>query len=139
MTCMIAGSGGGARGGCDVTGGRPALEETQVAGGRPTASRWGVWSSDRRVGCRRVPVQPLEAALALGCGLAALAVVLLLGLARSGPVAVAALAAYTLGRQFVLGLRADPPRRSPRSGRVTAAAAAAVLAASIAVLALGPA
>jgi hypothetical protein len=84
-------------------------------------------------------VQPLEAALALGCGLAALAVVLLLGLARSGPVAVAALAAYTLGRQFVLGLRADPPRRSPRSGRVTAAAAAAVLAASIAVLALGPA
>src|SRR6266536_3505949 len=116
---MIAGSGGGARGGCDVTGG-PALEETQVAGGRPTASRWGVWSSDRRVGCRRVPV-------------------LLLGLARSGPVAVAALAAYTLGRQFVLGLRADPPRRSPRSGRVTAAAAAAVLAASIAVLALGPA
>ena len=119
--------------------GRPGCFWAGCCTGRPTASRWGVWSSDRRVGCRRVPVQPLEAALALGCGLAALAVVLLLGLARSGPVAVAALAAYTLGRQFVLGLRADPPRRSPRSGRVTAAAAAAVLAASIAVLALGPA
>jgi len=120
--------------------GRPGCFWAGCCTGRPTASRWGVWSSDRRVGCRRVPVQPLEAALALGCGLAALAVVLLLvGVARSGPVAVAALAAYTLGRQFVLGLRADPPRRSPRSGRVTAAAAAAVLAASIAVLALGPA
>src|SRR6266568_5000859 len=119
--------------------GRPGCFWAGCCTGRPTASRWGVWSSDRRVGCRRVPVQPLEAALALGCGLAALAVVLLLGLARSGPVAVAALAAYTLGRQFVLGLRADPPRRSPRSGRVTAAAAAAVLAASITVLALGPA
>src|SRR6266704_2411457 len=119
--------------------GRPGCFWAGCCTGRPTASRWGVWSSDRRVGCRRVPVQLLEALLALVTGLAALAVVLLLGLARSGPVAVAALAAYTLGRQFVLGLRADPPRHSPRSGRVTAAAAAAVLAASITVLALGPA
>jgi hypothetical protein len=66
-------------------------------------------------------------------------VVLLLGPARSGPVAAAALAAYTLGRQFLLGLRAEPPRRSPRGGPVTAAAAAAVLIASITVLALGAA
>jgi hypothetical protein len=66
-------------------------------------------------------------------------VVLLLGPARSGPVAVAALAAYTLGRQFLLGLRAEPPRRSPRSGPVTAAAAVAVLITSITVLALGAA
>src|SRR6266496_3941109 len=36
---MIAGSGGGARGGCDVTGGRPALEETQVAGTRNNRAR----------------------------------------------------------------------------------------------------
>src|SRR6266700_270300 len=36
---MIAGSGGGARGGCDVTGGRPALEETQVAGTRNSRAR----------------------------------------------------------------------------------------------------
>jgi hypothetical protein len=65
--------------------------------------------------------------------------VLLLGPARSGPVAVASLAAYTLGRQFLLGLRAEPPRRSPRSGLVTAAAAAVVLIASIGVLAIGAA
>ena len=39
MTCTIAGSGGGARGGCDVTGGRPALEETQVAGTRNNRAR----------------------------------------------------------------------------------------------------
>ncbi len=81
-------------------------------------------------------MQPLEPALAVAAGLAALAVVLLLRPALTGSVAVAA---YTLGRQFLLGLRADPPRRSPRSGLVTAAAAAAVLIASITVFALGAA
>jgi phosphatidylglycerol---prolipoprotein diacylglyceryl transferase len=40
--------------------------------GRPTASRWGLWSSDRRLGVRRVPSQLLESAVALVVGLAAL-------------------------------------------------------------------
>jgi len=119
--------------------GRPGCFWAGCCTGRPTASRWGIWSSDRLIGCRRIPAQPLEALLALATGLAALAVVLPLGPARSGPVAPAALAAYTLGRQFLLGLRAEPPRRSPRSGPVTAAAAVAVLIASITVLALGAA
>jgi phosphatidylglycerol:prolipoprotein diacylglycerol transferase len=119
--------------------GRPGCFWAGCCTGKPTASRWGIWSSDRSVGCRRVPVQPLEALLALAAGLAALAVVLFLGPARSGPVAPAALASYTLGRQFLLGLRAEPPRRSPRTGPVTAAAAAAVLIASLTVLALGAA
>jgi len=119
--------------------GRPGCFWAGCCTGRPTASRWGIWSSDRRIGCRRIPVQPLEALLALVTGLAALAVVLVHGPAHSGPVAVAALATYTLGRQFLLGLRADPPRRSPRGGRVTTAAAAVVLAVSITVLALGAA
>jgi hypothetical protein len=39
---------------------------------------------------------------------AVLAVVPTAGLARSGPAAVAGLACYTLGRQFILGLRAEP-------------------------------
>ncbi len=117
--------------------GRPGCFWAGCCTGRPTASRWGIWSSDRGIGCRRFPTQLLEALLALITGLATLTVVLLLGPARSGPVAVAALAAYTLGRQFILGLRADPPRRSPRSGLVTATAAAAVLIASIVVLAAG--
>ncbi len=119
--------------------GRPGCFWAGCCAGKATASRWGIWSSDRRIGCRRLPVQPLEALLAVATGLAALAVVLLLGPARSGPVGPAALAAYTLGRQLLLGLRADPPRRSPRGGLVTAAAAAVVLIASITVLALGAA
>src|SRR5579859_5842200 len=34
-------------------------------GGPPTASRWGVWSSDQHVGARRIPTQLLESLLAL--------------------------------------------------------------------------
>jgi phosphatidylglycerol---prolipoprotein diacylglyceryl transferase len=104
--------------------------------GRPTASRWGIWSSDRRVGCRREPAQLVEAVAALVIGLAVIAVVLAVGLHRSGPVAVAGLAAYTLARQFALGLRSEP--RQFRHGRqVTAVVAVIVLIASLALLARG--
>jgi phosphatidylglycerol---prolipoprotein diacylglyceryl transferase len=103
--------------------------------GRPTASRRGVWSSDRRVGCRREPAQLLEALAALVIGLAMLAVVLPVGLPRSGPVAVAGLAVYTLSRQFILGLRAEVPQRWRHGRQVTAVAAAIVLIASVALLA----
>jgi phosphatidylglycerol---prolipoprotein diacylglyceryl transferase len=102
--------------------------------GRPTASRWGIWSSDRRLGCRRAPAQLLEALAALISGVTVLAVVLVLGLSRSGPVAVVGLAVYTLCRQFILGLRAEP--RVWRYGRpVTAAAAVIALVAGIVLLA----
>lgn len=116
--------------------GRPGCFWAGCCVGRPTASRWGIWSSDRRIGCRRIPAQLLEAALALLAGLAALTVVLTVGLDRSGPVAVAALALYTLGRQFILALRAEPPHKTRLTGPVTAAAAAAALIASVIVLAL---
>jgi phosphatidylglycerol:prolipoprotein diacylglycerol transferase len=115
--------------------GRPGCFWAGCCAGRPTASRWGIWSSDRRLGCRRVPAQLLEALLSLLIGLAALAAVPLHGAARSGPVAVGALAAYTLGRQFILGLRSNPPRRAPHGGQVTAAGAAALLLVSAALLA----
>lgn len=92
--------------------------------GRPTASRWGIWSSDRRLGCRRMPVQLLEAWTALAVGAGSLIAVLLAGLPRSGPVAVAGLAAYTLIRQLILGLRDEP--RQWRYGRPVTAAAAAI-------------
>jgi phosphatidylglycerol---prolipoprotein diacylglyceryl transferase len=102
--------------------------------GRPTASRRGIWSSDRRLGCRREPAQLLEALAALVSGAAVLAVVLALGLSRSGPAAVVGLAVYTLCRQFILGLRAEP--RVWRYGRrVTAVAAAVALIAGIVLLA----
>jgi phosphatidylglycerol---prolipoprotein diacylglyceryl transferase len=104
--------------------------------GRPTASSRGIWSSDRRLGCRREPAQLLEALAALISGLVVLAVVLVSGLARSGPVAVVGLAVYTLCRQFILGLRAEP-RAWQYGRRVTAAVAAIALIAGIVLLARG--
>ncbi|HXC80650.1 MAG TPA: prolipoprotein diacylglyceryl transferase family protein [Trebonia sp.] len=103
--------------------------------GRPTAWRWGIWSSDRRLGCRRMPVQLYEAWTALTIGLGSVVVVLAHGLARSGPVAVMALAAYTLIRQGILGFRDEP--RAWRLGRpVTATLAALALLAGVALLAV---
>jgi phosphatidylglycerol---prolipoprotein diacylglyceryl transferase len=116
--------------------GRPGCFWAGCCTGRPTASRRGIWSSDRRVGCRREPAQLLEALAALVIGLVVLAVVLLVGLPRSGPVAVAGLAAYTLSRQFILGLRAEVPQRWRHGRQVTAVAAAIVLIASVALLAV---
>jgi phosphatidylglycerol:prolipoprotein diacylglycerol transferase len=116
--------------------GRPGCFWAGCCVGRPTASRWGIWSSDRRVGARRLPSQLLEALLSLVTGMAALLTVLLLGLTQSGWAAAAALAAYTLGRQFILGTREEPPRRTPLSGQVTAAVAAAALAGAITMLTL---
>jgi len=102
--------------------------------GRPTASWWGVWSSDQHVGVRRLPTQLLELALALAVGLAALAVVLVHGPA-GGAVLVAATALYTLVRQGILLLRAER-RKSLVGPPLTAAAAAIVLVADVALVAL---
>ena len=102
-------------------------------GGPPTASRWGVWSSDQRVGARRLPTQLLELTLALSLGLGILVAAL-----RHGPVGgaffVAGLAAYILGRQGILHLRAEP-RKTRLGGLVTAALAALVLIAAVVLLA----
>jgi phosphatidylglycerol:prolipoprotein diacylglycerol transferase len=92
--------------------------------GRPIAAGWGIWSSDRQLGCRRAPAQLLEALAALLSGVTVLIVVLIAGLPRSGPVAVVGLAVYTLCRQLILGLRAEP--RVWRYGRPVTAAAAAI-------------
>jgi phosphatidylglycerol---prolipoprotein diacylglyceryl transferase len=113
--------------------GRPGCFWAGCCTGRPTAASWGIWSSDRKLGCRRAPAQLLEALSALISGVAVLAVVLADGLARSGPVAVVGLAAYTLARQFILGLRAEP--RVWRHGRaVTGTIAALALIAGIVLL-----
>lgn len=76
--------------------------------GRPTNSRWGVWSSDRRLGVRRVPVQLLESSLAGVVGALALAAVVLFGANAGGLVFVAGFAAYTAGRQLLFPLRGIP-------------------------------
>ena len=75
-------------------------------GGPPTAARWGVWSSDKRVGARRVPTQLMESGISLVLAVLALALVLWLG-TRGGAYFVAALAAYTLAREVLLDLRLE--------------------------------
>lgn len=104
--------------------------------GRATASRWGLWASDRRVGAKRVPTQLMEAVAALIIGVAALAWVLIARPSLAGTVFVAAVAAYTLTRQLLLPLRAEPRKTS--IGRSLAMAAAdAVLIADLLLVALG--
>ncbi|MHB1986680.1 MAG: prolipoprotein diacylglyceryl transferase family protein [Acidimicrobiales bacterium] len=99
--------------------------------GRPTASRWGLWSSDRRLWVRRVPVQLFESTAALAIGIAALAV------AWNGPVGHAelfagAMAAYTLARQLLFPLRAVS-RHTSHGWRLTIVASVAALLADIVV------
>jgi len=103
--------------------------------GRPTASRWGLWSSDRRLGMRRVPTQLLEAAVALLVGLAALLAVWATTPRPAGVVFIGAIAAYTLGRQLLFPLRAAP-RHTAHGRTLTMALAGLVVAADIAVAVL---
>ncbi len=74
-------------------------------GGPPTASSFGVWSSDQRVGARRIPTQLLESVLA-----------------------------GILGRQGLLHLRAEP-RKTRLGGQATSALAALALITAIVLLA----
>lgn len=100
--------------------------------GRPTAMRWGLWSSDRRLGARRVPTQLFESALALLVGATALLTVWIGSPQPAGVVFVAALAAYILGRQLLFPLR-DLPRNTSHGRVLTMAAAGLVLVAALAV------
>jgi phosphatidylglycerol:prolipoprotein diacylglycerol transferase len=80
---------------------------TGCCAGRCTASPWGVWSSDRRVGARRIPTQLMEAGLGIG-----LAIILgwldVSGIVPvDGVVFVVGIGSYLAGRQLLLRLRAD--------------------------------
>jgi len=85
------------------------------------------------VGARRIPTQLLESVFALSLGLGVLVAVLGHGPA-GGAFFVGALAAYILGRQGILHLRAEP-RKTRLGGLVTTALAALVLVAAIVLLA----
>jgi phosphatidylglycerol:prolipoprotein diacylglycerol transferase len=113
--------------------GRVGCFLTGCCAGRPTASRCGVWSSDRRVGARRIPTQLLESLGSASIGLTGWLVVLHAHLAVRGGLFVASFAAYTLWRQFLLRLRAEP-RKTVVGGPVTAAVAAGVLLAAVVLL-----
>lgn len=102
--------------------------------GRPTAGRWGVWSSDRRRGTRRVPVQLLESTMAGALTAITLLVVLVLDRAGDGLVFVAGVAAYTAGRQVLFPLR--ELRRATRHGRPVVLALSSAVAAGATVVLL---
>jgi len=108
--------------------GRPGCFLTGCCAGRPTASRWGLWSSNRMIGIRRLPVQLLEAVAALAIGVVTLVLVVTMD-AGAGAVFVGAVAAYTLVRQLLFPLRADPHTR--RGRHVTIALCLALLVAVV--------
>lgn len=89
----------------------PSCFFTGCCAGRCTASRWGIWSSDRRIGARRVPTQLLEAAA--GLLLAATAGVLFFAPVPDGVVFIGGAAAYIAARQFLLPLRAESRQATP--------------------------
>lgn len=99
---------------------------TGCCAGRCTGSRWGVWSSDRRIAARRIPTQLLESGAGLLLG--AVTLLLVVGVAPSvhGAIFVLGFGAYAGIRQWLLRLRVER-RRSPRSLPATAAAAAVVI------------
>ncbi|SDY83150.1 Prolipoprotein diacylglyceryl transferase [Modestobacter sp. DSM 44400] len=101
--------------------------------GRPTASRWGVWSSDRRVGVRRIPVQLLESGMAGVVATATLVSVAVVTPAVDGLLFAAGLAAYTLGRQVLFPLRSIP-RATTHGRRVTMVVTAILVVGSITAL-----
>jgi len=103
---------------------------TGCCAGRPSASRWAIWSSDARVGARRVPTQLLESLVAVLIAILGLFVILHDRMAVPGALFVASFATYTLCRQFLLPLRAER-RKSSIGGALTAGLATLVLAADV--------
>jgi phosphatidylglycerol:prolipoprotein diacylglycerol transferase len=113
--------------------GRPGCFFAGCCAGRPVSSRWGWWASDRRVGVRRIPVQLIESVVCLLVGSVALELVIGNRVGVPGAVIVAALAAYTLARQFLLPFR-DEPRKTSLGRLLTITAAGSVLVSDIALI-----
>ncbi len=88
--------------------GRVGCFFTGCCAGRCSRSRFAIWSSDRRIGARRLPTQLIEAAVGLVIGSVALMLTLGNVFAWQGTVFVAAFAAYFVARQFLLRIRAEP-------------------------------
>ena len=100
--------------------------------GRPTASRFGLWSSDQRLGVRRIPTQLLESSLALCIAIPATLAMWATTPQPRGVVFVGTIAAYTLGRQLLFPLR-DNPRKTAHGRRLAIALTGLVVLAHVAV------
>ena len=83
--------------------------------GRPTTRHWAVWSSDRTIGTRRIPVQILESASAGALALITGSAAWLTPPEHAGSLFLAGLASYVLVRQILFPLRGLP--RATRYGR----------------------
>ncbi len=75
-------------------------------GGPLTCEPWGVWSSDQRIGGKRVPTQLMESSFAFITGFAELLLLWQKGPAN-GAFFAAAIAVYALGRQGILRMRQE--------------------------------
>ncbi|OIQ86049.1 prolipoprotein diacylglyceryl transferase [mine drainage metagenome] len=91
--------------------------------GLPTASRWGLWSSDRQIGVRRIPVQLMESTLAAVLASATLVAVLVGRPHVDGAVFLAGFALYVVGRQLLFPLR-GLPRKTAHGRQITLVLAA---------------
>jgi phosphatidylglycerol:prolipoprotein diacylglycerol transferase len=91
---------------------------TGCCAGRVTSSRWAIWSSDRRIGARRIPTQLLESGAGLLIGTAALPLTLLHLRAVHGAVFVVGFAVYFVVRQMLLRLREEARRYSWQRSRL---------------------
>ena len=87
--------------------GRVGCFFTGCCAGRCTSSRFGIWSSDRRIGARRIPTQLLESISGLLIGIAATVIVFQSAMPVPGLAFVATIASYFVVRQFLLRLRAE--------------------------------
>ena len=100
--------------------------------GRPTASRFGLWSSDQRLGVRRIPTQLLESSLALCIAIPATLAMWATTPRPGGVVFIGTIAAYTLGRQLLFPLR-DNPRKTAHGRRLAMALTGLVVLIDVAV------
>ena len=95
---------------------------TGCCAGRCTTSRFAVWSSDRRIGARRIPTQLLESGIGLVLGLL-LAFFFLNDIPPvDGVIFVGGVGLYLVARQFLLRLRAEARRSSISLERMPTAA-----------------
>lgn len=79
---------------------------TGCCAGRCTTSRWGIWSSDRRVGARRIPAQLIESLIGLVIALVSLALYLI-DPGVDGLIFLVAVIPYAIARQLILRIRAE--------------------------------
>lgn len=87
--------------------GRVGCFFTGCCAGRMTRSRIGIWSSDRRVGARRVPAQLFESSAGFAIAVVSMSLVLLRPPIPDGLIFVLAFAAYAGVRQIMLRIRAE--------------------------------